>query len=324
MSKNIAVLTSGGDAPGMNAAIRGIVRMSVAQGYSVFGIHGGYQGLIENNFVELTLRSVSNIIQRGGTILRTSRSEEFRTAEGQQKAKAVLEARKIDALMLIGGDGTFHGAVELGKIWNGKLIGLPGTIDNDLYGTDFTIGFDTAVNTALESIDKIRDTADAHERMFVVEVMGRHAGFIALEAGIAGGAEEIFLPEKTCNLEEVGARLAANRNAGKTSGLIVVAEGCSEGNSYEIAEKLKKMHELNECRVVVLGYIQRGGSPSAFDRILASKLGAYAVYMASQGVTGVMVGEVGGHLTTTPFSETFKKKKPLDPFLMEIAPILAM
>jgi 6-phosphofructokinase 1 len=322
MAKKFAILTSGGDAPGMNASIRSIVRVGTARGITIMGVLGGYQGLIEGDLVHLGPRSVSNTLQRGGTILRTSRSEEFKTAKGRLKAKAVLEKNNIDALMVIGGDGSFRGACALAKVWRGQIIGLPGTIDNDLYGTDYTIGYDTAVNTALESIDKIRDTAEAHERMFLVEVMGRHAGFIALESGVAGGAEEILLPEKPCDLKAVAARLADARKKGKTSSLIIVAEGCAEGKAYEVAEKLKKMNH-GDYRVVVLGYLQRGGKPSARDRILATKLGAYAVHVAVQGISGVMVGEVSGEMVTTSLEDTWEKKKPLDPTLVTIAPILA-
>jgi 6-phosphofructokinase 1 len=322
MTKKIAVFTSGGDAPGMNAAIRSIVRVGVEEGYAVMGIQGGYQGLIDGDLIHLGPRTVSNILQRGGTVIRTSRSEEFKTAAGREKARAVLEEHNIEALMAIGGDGTFHGAVALSKIWKGKIIGIPGTIDNDLYGTDFTIGYDTAVNTALECIDKIRDTAEAHERMFLIEVMGRHAGFIALESGVAGGAEEILLPEYPCNLKEVSERLHERKRKGKTSALIVVAEGCSEGNAYQVAEKLKRM-EHGDYRIVVLGYIQRGGTPSSRDRVLATKLGAYAVEVASKGISGVMVGEVAGELVTTPLPDTWEKKKGLDQMLLALAPKLA-
>jgi len=322
MVKKIAVFTSGGDAPGMNAAIRAVVRVGVADGYSVVGIQGGYQGLIDNDLVHLGPRSVSNILQRGGTILRTSRSEEFKTPAGREKARAILEEHNIEALIAIGGDGTFRGAVALSKIWKGKIIGVPGTIDNDLFGTDYTIGYDTAVNTALESIDKIRDTAEAHERLFLIEVMGRHAGFIALESGVAGGAEEILIPEYPCSLKDLSERIHERRKKGKTSSLIIVAEGCSEGGAYQVAEKLKRM-EHGDYRIVVLGYLQRGGSPSARDRILATKLGAYAVQVVTQGISGVMVGEIAGNLVTTPLPDTWEKKKSLDKVLLAIAPALA-
>lgn len=323
MAKRIGILTSGGDAPGMNAVIRSVVRVGISQGWKVMGIYGGYQGLLAGDLVELNARSVSNIIQRGGTILRTSRCEEFKTPEGREKAKNVLVEEGIDGLVLVGGDGTFHGGVALGEIWKGSIIGLPGTIDNDVWGTDFTIGYDTAINTALDAIDKIRDTAEAHERVFLVEVMGRLAGFIALEACIAGGAEEVLVPEYPSHLQDICDRLIDARKRGKTSSIIVVAEGNSHGSAFEVAKKLQAKTNAH-YRVVVLGYVQRGGKPSARDRVLATKLGAYAIQVLDQGVSGVMVGEVGGRLVTTPLRETWERKKPLDPTLLSIAPLLGI
>jgi 6-phosphofructokinase 1 len=317
----IAILTSGGDAPGMNAAIRSSVRCAKNLNWTVFGIKRGYQGLIYGELDEMNSRSVSNIIQHGGTILRTSRCKEFETDEGLQQAKRTLEAYGVQALVVIGGDGSFHGAVALGKVWDGQIVGLPGTIDNDLYGTDFTIGYDTAVNTAVDAIDKIRDTAEAQERFFLIEVMGRDAGFIALEAGLSGGAEEIMVPEIHSELGEVHRRLMQGKQRGKTSSIFVVAEGNHEGNAYEIGNKLKQLCGM-DYRVVVLGHIQRGGSPTARDRILATKLGAYAIDTISEGKTGVMVGEIKGELVTTPFEKTWEMKKPLDPYLLKLIAVL--
>lgn len=256
----IALLTSGGDAPGMNAAIRAVVRVGHYFRMKTYGIMRGYQGLIKGEFSEFGPRDVSNIIHRGGTVLKTSRCKEFETSEGLRKAKLNLEKKKIDGLMVIGGDGTYRGAYELSRIWDGQILGVPGTIDNDLYGTDFTIGYDTAVNTALEAIDKIRDTAESHERIFLVEVMGREAGFIALDVGISGGAEDVLVPEIKTNLKAICKHLCAAKEAGKTSSIIIVAEGEEEGGAFQIAEKLKEMSG-NEYRVVVLGHLQRGGTP---------------------------------------------------------------
>ncbi len=320
--KRIAVLTSGGDAPGMNAAIRAVVRIATHSGLNVCGVLRGYQGLIKNEFIELGSRSVSNIIQRGGTIIKTSRCKEFETLKGLKQAKFNLEQREIDGLLVIGGNGTYRGALDLSKIWKGKIIGIPGTIDNDLYGTDSTIGYDTAVNTALDAIDKIRDTAESHERFFLVEVMGREAGFIALDVGIAGGAEEVLTPEIKTVLKEVCGRLCLSRKKGKTSSILVIAEGEKEGGAFQVAEKLKRMSG-NEYRVVVLGHLQRGGSPTAQDRILATELGAFAAEQMIHGKTKVAVGKIKGQLVMTPFRQAFTEKKLLNPFRLKLLPILA-
>lgn len=311
MGKIFSVLTSGGDAPGMNACLRSIVRVATSLGHEVLGAKRGFQGLIDGDFKSLGPRDVSNCIQRGGTLIHTSRCEEFRTEAGVRKAAAQLHARNVDFLLAIGGDGTFHGCVELGKVWSGGILGLPGTIDNDLWGTDYTIGFDTAVNTALEYIDKIRDTAESHERFFLVEVMGRHAGFIALEVGITGGAEEILVPEATTDLQAVCDRLCAGKAQGKTSSLIIVAEGAYPGGVKAVAEELK-MRSGNEYRLCVLGHVQRGGSPTAADRLLGTRLGAFSVEAALEGASGKMVGEVGGKPVLVELLDTFEKKKPLD------------
>lgn len=315
--KKIAILSSGGDAPGMNASIRAIVRVAIYNKLHVCGILRGYKGLLNNEFIELNSRSVSNIVQKGGTILKTARTEEFKDKKGIQKAKINLENNSIDALIVIGGDGSFRGAHELGRFWGGKIIGIPGTIDNDLFGTDFTIGFDTAINTAMEAIDKIRDTADAHDRFFLVEVMGRHAGFIGLDVGIAGGAEEIVIPEFSTDVSEICKRLCAGKEKGKTSSIIVVAEGDEEGGAYDIANQLKKLSG-NDYRVVVLAHLQRGGSPSARDRILATKLGAFAVEKAIESKSQVMVGEINGNLIVSPLIDSWKKKKSMDSNLLDL------
>lgn len=315
--KTLALLTSGGDAPGMNAAIRSVVRVGIARGLELIGILRGYQGLLKGECQALGPRDVSNIIQRGGTILHTSRCEDFKTKAGIQKAKENLEQQHIDGLILIGGDGTFRGGEELGKVWRGQIIGLPGTIDNDVFGTDFTIGHDTALNTAMEAIDKIRDTADSHERFFLVEVMGRHSGFIALNVGIGAGAEEILIPERPFNVQEICGRLCAGRARGKTSSILVVAEGNEVGGAFKLAEELKHLSK-NEYRVVILGHLQRGGMPTAADRLLGTKLGGSAVDLFLEGRTGIMAGEVGGKLVATPLRETFERKKPLDDYLLRL------
>ncbi len=315
MNRKVGVLTSGGDAPGMNAAIRSIVRVGRARGLEIIGIRRGFRGILEEDFVPLGPRDVSNIIQRGGTILKTTRCPEFESLEGQHKAKDILEKHGFEGLILIGGDGTFKGGEALGKIWPGQIIGVPGTIDNDLYGTDFTIGFDTAVNTAMEAIDKIRDTADSHERIFLVEVMGRHGGYIAHLVGITGGAEEILVPEEPVDVIAVAERLKEGRARGKRSSILVVAEGIFPGGATKLAEKLRPLTGY-ELRVVILGYLQRGGSPTAIDRALATKLGAFALELFLSGETGVMAGEVSGRLEATKFPDTWTKKKPLDTYLL--------
>jgi len=322
MLKKIGVLTSGGDAPGMNAAVRAVVRVGLDKGLSVVGIYNGYAGLLNEDFVELDSRSVANIIQKGGTILRSSRSKEFMTEAGLNKAKTNLEKNAIDGLIVIGGNGTFLGAMDLGKIWPGQIVGIPGTIDNDLYGTDETIGYDTAINTAVEAIDKVRDTADAHERFFLIEVMGRDAGFIALAVGAAVGAEEVAIPEMKTDIKGMIQRLDAGRKRGKVSSIIVVAEGDEEGGAYEIARKIEQQCGQS-YHVVVLGHIQRGGSPTARDRILGLKLGAYAIYSLIEGQSGVMVGELHGTLDAVPLEKAVTEKKGLDVFLYETFGALA-
>lgn len=320
--KNIAILTSGGDSPGMNAAIRAVVRTSAHADLKVFGVMHGYHGLINDEFIELNTHSVSNIIQRGGTILKTARSEEFRTEEGRAKAAANLKKYNIDALIAIGGDGTFAGANKLSKEHRVNAVGIPATIDNDIIGTDETIGYDTALNTALEAIDKIRDTADAHERMFLVEVMGRDTGFIALETSIASGAEIALLPEELTHVTEIKKQLKNMLKEQKRSSLIVVSEGDETGGAIKLAENIKDDFPEYEMRVCILGHTQRGGAPTARDRVLASRLGAAAVKVLQDGHSEVMVGVVNNAIKITPMKVAIAKKKDLDYSLIDLANLL--
>ena len=318
----IAVMTSGGDSPGMNAALRAVARGANRYNLTVWGIYRGYQGLIEDKFVELDSEKVSNIIQRGGTILKSARSQEFRTEEGRTQAAVNMKNKGIDALVVIGGDGTFTGANLLSKEHNIRVIGIPATIDNDIIGTDETIGYDTALNTAIEAIDKIRDTADAHERMFLVEVMGRDAGFIALETGIAVGAELSLLPEELTSISDIKSQLKDMLKEQKRSSLVVVAEGDETGGALKLAEKIKDDFAKYDLRVCILGHIQRGGSPSARDRVLASRLGASAINVLMEGHNEVMVGVVNNALKITPLRVAVAKKKGLDYGLIELATML--
>lgn len=322
MKKRIGVLTSGGDAPGMNAAIRAIVRTALYKGYEVLGIRHGYKGLINNDMIRLDHYAVANIIQRGGTIIGTARCDEFETDKGMKKAKKIIEQNKIDCVIVIGGDGTMRGAKAFSEKFGVNLIGLPGTIDNDLYGTDFTIGFDTAVNSALEAVDRIRDTASSLERVFFIEVMGRYAGFISLAVGLAGGAEDVIIPETPTDIEEIARTIQNNIKKGKKSNIIIVAEGDEAGNALTIAKKVKKLTG-EDYRVAVLGYIQRGGTPTANDRILASKLGYYAVEALENDRYGVMVGEIEGKIVYTPFEETYSIKKPVEDYIYKMIKILS-
>jgi 6-phosphofructokinase 1 len=306
--KRIAVLTSGGDAPGMNAAIRAVVRAAIFAGMEVFGIKRGYTGLIQGDILPLPLGSVGDIIHRGGTFLYTARSDEFRTEPGQAKALANLEKYEIDGLVVIGGDGTFCGASKLAAKGI-KTVGIPGTIDNDIPGTEFTIGFDTAINTVIDCIDKIRDTATSHERTYVVEVMGRNAGDIALWAGVAGGAESILIPEEPYDIEEILSRLNRGVERGKKHSIILVAEGV--GNGVEIAKVIEERSGL-ETRVTILGHVQRGGSPTAFDRVLASRMGVKAVELILAGETNQMVAIKNGKPEGVPFSVAFTEKHTPD------------
>lgn len=319
--KRIGVYTSGGDAPGMNACVRAVVRGGLYNGCEVIGMQYGYEGMIDGKFVDLQARSVANIIQRGGTILRTARSERFRTKEGRAQAAANLKKEGIDGLVAIGGDGTFQGATLLSEEHGVPIIGVPGTIDNDLFGTDYTIGYDTAVNTAMEAIDKIRDTAASHDRLFYVEVMGRDAGFIALDVGISGGAEFIIIPEARTEIQVLKEQLGAMKKV-KTSALIIVAEGEDEGGAFSLAEKVKDASGY-DYRVCVLGHIQRGKSPTARDRLLASRLGVAAVEALLEGQTNVMVGEIHGRVAFTALKETWMRRKVVDSDLWRLAAILS-
>lgn len=320
--KTIGVLTSGGDSPGMNAAVRAVVRVAVKEGLKVFGIRHGYHGLITDEVKPMMNDSVSNIIQRGGTILKTARSQEFRTPEGRVKASETLKKYGIDALIVIGGDGTFNGAHLFSKEHGVKVIGIPATIDNDIIGTDETIGYDTALNTALDAIDKIRDTADAHERMFLVEVMGRDAGFIALETSISGGAELALLPEELTDIDDIKSQLKNMLKNQVRSSLIVVAEGDETGGAIKLAEQLRGDFKKYDMRVCILGHIQRGGSPTARDRVLASRLGAAAIKTLMEGHSDIMVGIVNNSLKITPLKVAVARKKDLDYSLIELARLL--
>jgi 6-phosphofructokinase 1 len=313
--KKIGVLTSGGDAPGMNACIRSVVRIAMANNVEILGIRRGYAGLIVGDTSVLDRKSIANIVQRGGTILETSRCPEFMTVEGRAMAIKILKETGIEGLILMGGDGTFRGGTLLAKECNIGIIGVPTTIDNDVWGTDYTVGFDTAVNTALEAIDRIRDTAVSHERLFFVEVMGHHSGFIALESGIAGGAEETILPE-TGNIDELWTRLEKSFEKGKKGAIVVVAEGDQPGRSFALAEEAKTKLKI-ESKVCVLGHIQRGGSPTAHDRVLASNLGSAGVSALLEGKSGVAVGQVKNEIVYTALADTWGKKKELSPRLEE-------
>ena len=318
----IAVLTSGGDAPGMNACIRAIVRCGIAQGLEVIGIRRGYLGLLESDFVKLGSRAVANIIHRGGTFLETARCDEMKTAEGIKKAVETLQRENIEGLITIGGDGTFRGAAALAEARGIKVIGVPGTIDNDVYGTDYAIGFDTAINTALDAIDRIRDTAGSLQRPFFIEVMGRNRGFIALDVGIAGGAEHILIPEIETKVEELSRDMRRSFERGKKSSIVVVAEGDEAGGVFPIAQQVWERLKL-DYRICVLGHIQRGGSPTARDRILASTLGAASVDALINGKSGYMVGELKGEIVLTPLNETWEKRKELDDNLLRLIKALS-
>jgi len=322
--KKIAVFTSGGDSPGMNAAVRAVTRTALANQIEVAGIYDGYQGMIEGRFEPLYSHSVGNIIQRGGTILRSARSKDFRTKEGRRKAYENLKKENIDAVVAIGGDGTFTGALVFSQEYNIPFVGLPGTIDNDLFGTDNCIGYDTALNTVVEAVDKIRDTADSHHRLFFIEVMGRDAGFIALRSGIATGAEAILIPETKTYIPELIHKLEQGREHHKNSMIIIVAEGDDAGGAYDVAAKVKERFDYYDMRVTVLGHIQRGGSPSAYDRVLASILGNAAVNALLQGKENVMVGLVKNEISYTPFEKAIKHHQEINPQLLQLADILAI
>lgn len=326
----IGVMCSGGDAPGMNACLRAIVRTAVSAGHEVVGFRRGWQGILDRDLhvnaagePTLSLRCVSNILKCGGAIVRSSRSDEFRTPAGVQKAARHLEELNVDALIPIGGEGTFHGAVELAAHWQGQIVGCPGTIDNDLIGTDFTIGFSTAVATAVDAVDKLRDTAESHEMLFLIEVMGRHSGYIALYTALAGGAEVVCLPETQTCVPDIVAHVRQLKQRGKSSILIVVAEGDERGGAEPLCAELKSGDCPFPVRTVILGHLQRGGSPTPQDRILAARLGDFAARSVIQGAGGVMAGEIGTELRLTPFPETYEDHKRVPADLLELLATLS-
>lgn len=321
--KKIAVFTSGGDSPGMNACLRAVVRTAIYHKIEVVGIKHGYDGMIKDEFVTMDSKSVANIIHRGGTILKTARSKNFLTIEGQQHALENLQKHKIDGVVVIGGDGSFRGALEFSKMCNIPFVGCPGTIDNDLVGTDFTIGYDTAINTVIEAVDKIRDTAESHDRLFFVEVMGRDAGLIALRAGIGVGAESILMPETKTDIEVLIKRLESGRK-NKSSKIIIVAEGEEAGGAFVIAEKVKKRLPDFDTRVTILGHIQRGGNPSAMDRVNSSRMGFAAVEALLQGKKNVMIGIVDKNIEYTPFEKAVKHIQELNKDLIRMVDILSL
>ncbi len=321
--KNIGVFTSGGDSPGMNAAIRAVVRTGLYYNLQVTGIMRGYEGMISGDFIPMGRKSVANIIQRGGTILKTARSVEFRTKEGRKKAYEQLKSQNIDALVAIGGDGTFTGANIFIEEFDIPVIGLPGTIDNDLAGTDYTIGYDTAINTVIEAVDKIRDTAESHDRLFIVEVMGRDSGLIALRSGIGSGAEAILIPESRTDIHALLNRLEKGRKD-KSSKIIIVAEGDEVGGALEIAKAVKNKLPTLDTKVSILGHIQRGGSPSCIDRVLSSRLGIAAVEALLAGKRGEMIGVVNGKIHYTPFKNAIKHVADVNQELLKIVEILSL
>ncbi len=322
--KKIAVFTSGGDAPGMNACIRAVVRTALNEGIEVVGIRRGYQGMIDGDFWEMTPHSVSGIIQLGGTILRSARCEDFRTTAGRSRAYQQLRQAGIEGVVAIGGDGTFSGAqVFMSEFPDIAIVGCPGTIDNDLYGTDFTIGYDTAINTAMNAIDNIKDTANAHDRLFFVEVMGRDAGFIALSSGIATGAEAVLIPESRTDIEGLIRTLEQGMKKKKNSSIVVVAEGDDAGGAFEIVDKIKDRVNFYEIKVSILGHVQRGGRPTCMDRVRASRMGLEAVKALLTGRRAVMIGQVHQEIVYTPFDQATKHHEELNPILIDMVNILS-
>ncbi len=323
--KKIGVMSSGGDSPGMNAAIRSVVRSCTYYRIDCVGIYRGYQGMIEGDFIQLDARGVSGIINKGGTILKSARSKEFRTKEGRKKAHQQLVKAEIDALVLIGGDGTFEGGMVFNKEFGFPLIGIPGTIDNDIFGTKFTLGYDTALNTVVDVVDKIRDTASSHNRLFFVEVMGRDAGFIALNAGIGAGAEEILIPEEDLGLERMLQSLQRSKRSGKSSSIVLVAEGDKTGkNVFELAEYVEKNLPEYEVRVSVLGHMQRGGSPSCFDRVLASRMGVKAIELILDNKSNLMVGINDNRIDTTDLELAVKGHHEVNSELIRVSDIMSI
>ena len=323
--KTIGVMTSGGDAPGMNAAIRAVVRACAYYDVKCIGYYRGYQGIIENDFIELQPRSVKNIINKGGTILKSARSDDFRTKEGRKQAYKNLKENNVDAMVLIGGDGTFTGGLIFSQEFDIPVVGVPGTIDNDICGTQFTIGYDTALNTVVEAVDKIRDTASSHNRLFFVEVMGRDAGFIALNSGVGAGAEEILIPEEDLGLDTLLESLKRSKRSGKSSSIVIVAEGDKTGkNVFELADYVKEHLPEYNSRVTVLGHLQRGGTPSCFDRVLASRMGVKAVELILDGQSNVMVGVSDNKMQVTSIEKAVKGEHNINKELLRISDILSV
>lgn len=322
--KKIGVLTSGGDAPGMNAAIRSVVRTCAYHNIECIGIYRGYEGLMEGDFKAMNARSVKDIINKGGTILKSARSKDFRTKEGRQQAYNQLKKENVDALVLIGGDGTFTGGMIFNQEFDFPVVGIPGTIDNDIYGTSSTLGFDTALNTVVDAIDKIRDTASSHNRLFFIEVMGRDAGHIALNVGVGAGAEEILIPEEDLGLDRLVESLRKSRESGKSSSIVIVAEGDKIGKSvFELKDYVDENMEGYDVRVSVLGHMQRGGAPSCFDRVLASRMGVKAVESLMAGKTNFMVGFINNEMVLTPLERAIKGKSKINLELLRVSEIMA-
>jgi len=322
--KCIGLLTSGGDAPGMNAAIRSVTRAAIFNGIRVKAIYRGYKGLITGEIVEFQTQNVSNIIQQGGTILKSARCAEFRTPEGRKQAYENMKKEEIDALVVIGGDGTFTGARIFAQEFNVPIIGLPGTIDNDLYGTDTTIGYDTAMNTIVEAVDKIRDTASSHERLFFIEVMGRDAGFLALNSAIASGAEAAIIPEHKTDVDQLEQLIRNGFRKSKNSSIVLVAESEITGGANGLAERMHKEHPEYDVRVTILGHIQRGGSPSAYDRIIASRMGVAAIDALLDEQRSIMIGVVNNEIVNVPFTKAIKDDKPVNENLLGVLQILSI
>ncbi|MCQ2093802.1 MAG: 6-phosphofructokinase [Bacteroidaceae bacterium] len=322
--KTIGVLTSGGDAPGMNACVRAVTRAAIFNGWRVMGIFRGYEGLIHGEIKELTTESVSNTIGKGGTILKTARSKDFMTSEGRKKAYEQIRKYKIDALMVIGGNGSLAGADTFAREYDLPCIGLPGTIDNDLYGTDYTIGYDTALNTIVEAVDKIRDTASSHDRIFFIEVMGRDAGFLAQNSAIAAGAEAAIIPEDKTDIDQLKQYIGHGIRKSKNSSIVLVSESPKTGGAMHYAERVRKEYPEYDVRVTILGYLQRGGTPSAFDRILSSRLGVAAITALKEGQRNVMIGIRNGQMVYVPIAQAIKKDKPIDKELIDVLGILSI
>jgi len=315
--KTIGILTSGGDAPGMNAAIRAVTRSAIFNGFKVKGIYRGYKGLITNEIVDFKTQNVSNIIQQGGTILKTARCKEFMTPEGRQQAYDTIRQQGIDALVVIGGDGSLSGARQFATEFDYPIVGLPGTIDNDLYGTDHTIGYDTALNTIMWCVDRIRDTATSHERLFFIEVMGRDAGFLALNGAIASGAEAAIIPEISTEVDQLSELIKNGFRKSKNSSIVLVAESPVTGGAMGLAERVRNEYPQYDVRVTILGHLQRGGSPTAQDRILASRMGAAAVDALLEGQRNIMIGDDDEQIVYVPFSKAIRNEKPIDRNLLE-------